>query len=75
MIDQAKEQNRKLLFNQSLIRDPAKNPWQFHLLKTVNGLNPFINVGKTSILDAWLGSEYAPFENSLSNAFYRHSYN
>ena len=43
--------------------------------KTTNGLNPLINLAKSSTVDAKLSSEYAPVKNSDWEFFYSNSCN
>ena len=56
---------RKLLVKLESYSESSKNPRQRPLQKTVNDLNLLTNFAQSPILDARLGSEYAPVKKSV----------
>ena len=60
-----KKEKKELLVKPKSYSGPREDLIHRPFQKTVNGLNPSPNFGKSSNLDARLGSEYAPVKNSV----------
>ena len=58
-----KKEKRKLLVKPKSYSGPRQDSQTVPFPKTVNGLNPLTNFGKSYILDSQLCSEYAPVKN------------
>ena len=64
-----KKEERKLLVKPKLYSGLRQDSQTAPFLKTLNGLDPLTNFGKSSILDSLLCSENAPIKNCLKPFF------